>query len=115
MATTSRSFDYNKFQQLLIAEKFSRDQCVPMNMRLKLLESFMDLNPTGKTDIFACKPGTLTIVDLTDPFVDAGTACVLFEICLALFLEDPFSAAGRIVGLDEAHKVWRGRERFESS
>ncbi len=33
------------------------------------------------------KPGTLTIVDLSCPFVDESSACALFSICLDLFLE----------------------------
>lgn len=50
------------------------------------------------------KPGTLTIVDLSCPFVDENAACALFSICLELFLEDR-SSSGRILALDEAHKV----------
>ena len=50
------------------------------------------------------KPGTLTIVDLSCPFVDESSACALFSICLDLFLESRNSAS-RIVALDEAHKV----------
>lgn len=33
------------------------------------------------------------------------TACSLFNICLGLFLEQDASV-GRVVALDEAHKVW---------
>lgn len=50
------------------------------------------------------KPGTLTIVDLSCPFVDESSACALFSICLDLFLESR-NTASRIVALDEAHKV----------
>lgn len=50
------------------------------------------------------KPGSLTIVDLSCPFVDEGSACALFSICLDLFLESR-NTASRIVALDEAHKV----------
>ena len=53
---------------------------------------------------WSLEPGTLTIVDLSCPFVDEGTACALFDICLALFLEKR-GDVGRIVALDEAHKV----------
>jgi len=58
----------------------------------------------AKSNIWSFEPGTLTIVDLSCPFVDEGAACAMFGICLALFLEDR-QAAGRIVALDEAHKV----------
>lgn len=54
--------------------------------------------------IWSFKPGSLTIVDLSCPFVDESAACAMFNICLALFLEDR-THAGRIVALDEAHKV----------
>ena len=50
------------------------------------------------------EPGTLTIVDLSCPFVDESSACALFSICLDLFLESR-NTASRIVALDEAHKV----------
>lgn len=58
----------------------------------------------AKANIWSFEPGTLTIVDLSCPFVDEGAACAMFNICLALFLEER-AAAGRIVALDEAHKV----------
>jgi len=56
------------------------------------------------TEIWSFEPGSLTIIDLSCPFVDESAACAMFNICLALFLEDR-TQAGRIVALDEAHKV----------
>jgi len=50
------------------------------------------------------KPGTLTIVDLSCPFVNESSGCALFSICLDLFLESR-NTASCIVALDEAHKV----------
>jgi hypothetical protein len=50
------------------------------------------------------KPGTLTIVDLSCPCVTSEGACALFNMCLSLFLEQKTNV-GRIVALDEAHKV----------
>ena len=58
----------------------------------------------AEADVWSFKPGTLTIVDLSCPFVDESAACAMFNICLALFL-DKRAQAGRIVALDEAHKV----------
>lgn len=58
----------------------------------------------AKAGIWSFQPGSLTIVDLSCPFVDESAACSMFNICLALFLEDR-EKAGRIVALDEAHKV----------
>lgn len=62
-------------------------------------------------DCITVENGTLTIVDLSDPFVDAGTACVLFDICLGVIIKTHKEAVtanrispGLIITLDEAHK-----------
>ncbi len=118
--------NYTAFKKRLSLEGFSKDQCGPLKLRLDLLESFMEplaapgapasmtigkggkkANKKGQaatSDIWAFAPGTLTIVDLSCPFVDRDAACVLFDICLSIFLEQR-NSAGRIVALDEAHKV----------
>lgn len=64
-----------------------------------------------KGDCITMEKGTLTIVDLSDPFVDASTACVLFDICLGIILKRHKEAVtaneispGLIITLDEAHK-----------
>ncbi|KAL8996254.1 MAG: hypothetical protein Q9169_004185 [Polycauliona sp. 2 TL-2023] len=61
----------------------------------------------GGPDIWSFKPGTLTIVDLSDPLSDEYSACTLFDICLGLFLEHQ-SGGSTIIGLDEAHKYMSG-------
>lgn len=58
----------------------------------------------AKEGIWSFQPGSLTIVDLNCPFVDESAACAMFNICLALFLEDR-EQCERVVALDEAHKV----------
>ncbi|KAF6236955.1 hypothetical protein HO173_004834 [Letharia columbiana] len=63
----------------------------------------------AKAGIWSFQPGSLTIVDLSCPFVDESAACAMFNICLALFLEDR-QEAGRIVALDEAHKFMTGTD-----
>lgn len=65
-----------------------------------------------KPDIWSFEPGSLTIVDLSCPFVDDSSACALFNISLALFLENR-GDIGRIVALDEAHKVTQMRFGIE--
>lgn len=64
-----------------------------------------------KGDCIIVEKGTLTIVDLSDPFVDASTACILFDICLGIILKRHKEAVtankispGLIITLDEAHK-----------
>ena len=103
--------DYSAFKRKLDSQGFSRDQNGPLKLRLDLLESFMDQPTKARTiskgaaqDAWSFQKGSLTIVDLSCPFVDDSAACALFTICLALFLEDR-GDVGRVVVLDEAHKV----------
>lgn len=105
--SSTSSIDYRQFKDRIASAGFSGEQKGPMKFRLQLLEGFMDLKKKKKrvnTDLFKPEPGTLTIIDLTDPFVDQAMACVLFDICLALFLEDKTNN-GHVIALDEAHKV----------
>lgn len=77
-------------------------------------------------DCITVEKGTLTIVDLSGDFVDAGTACTLFDICLSIILKRHQAAViakkispGLIITLDEAHKYLDtavpAAERFTSS
>ena len=70
------------------------------------------LNKYAKRNIWDFKAGELTIVDLSCPFIEEGAACALFNICLSLFLEGRQNV-GRLVALDEAHKV--SYQRLRSS
>jgi hypothetical protein len=100
-------FDYDEFKERLSATGFSSGQDGPMKLRLGLLESFMkrsSLNkilPNLENDFLVGKQGSLTIVDLTDPVIDADAACVLFDMCLSVSIQQ--TACGKIVALDEAH------------
>ncbi|OHE91724.1 hypothetical protein CORC01_12951 [Colletotrichum orchidophilum] len=98
-------FDYAKFKQALAREKFSQGQQGPLQQRLETLESFMIKGKAlADEEIYwAPKAGQLTIIDLSCPCIPAGMACLLFNICLSLFLEQK-SDVGRVVALDEAHK-----------
>lgn len=58
----------------------------------------------AKSNIWDFLPGSVTIVDLSCPFVDESFACTLFNMCLSIFLDNR-QGVGRIVALDEAHKV----------
>ena len=115
----NKGLDYGVFKELLKLEKFNEAQRAMLKMRLQLLESFMFPRPgidwSNKDDaeerakianenIWDFKSGSLTIVDLSCPFVDESAACAMFNICLAIFLEDR-QGVSRIVALDEAHKV----------
>ncbi|KAK3650472.1 hypothetical protein LTR56_006177 [Elasticomyces elasticus] len=105
-----RGFNYGEFLQLLDQAGLSPEQQRPMRLRLDLLHSFMRW-PPSKTDLkrklarklLDLQPGTLTIVDLSDPFVDTATVCTLFDICLSVAKEKR-PECGMVVALDEAHK-----------
>jgi hypothetical protein len=95
------SLDYIKFKQVLKLEYFNPEQTNMLEMRLNLLESFLDLTDKAPQPDFL--PGEITIMDLSDAFVSPNTACILFKLGLEHFLQ--CSAPGKLVVLDEAHKV----------
>jgi hypothetical protein len=120
MAITGLPFNYSTFKIHLENEGLTPGQKVMMEMRLCLLESFMDpscTRPTKssakKTDLFSTVPGTLTIVDLSDPFLDSSTTCTLFDILLSLFLSSR-PEAGMLICLDEAHKFMKNTPAAET-
>ncbi|RYP15833.1 hypothetical protein DL767_010277 [Monosporascus sp. MG133] len=111
MAMEGSPFTYTKFRKRLADTPWVRGQETPLNLRLQLLDSFITPSPMTKStrpasspgNIWAFEPGSLTIVDLSDPFISSDEACTLFSICLSIFLEKRHRC-GRIVALDEAHK-----------
>ena len=48
--------------------------------------------------------GMITIIDLSDPFVDPPLAGAIFEICIRLFQRASVDT-GKVLVVDEAHKV----------
>jgi hypothetical protein len=110
----SPGLDYNAFKTRLESESLVSGQSAPLKMRLQLLESFLDLGQAAVTtshDSWKFEPGTLTIVDLSCPFVSENDACALFNICLSIFLTKRHECS-RLVALDEAHKVRRQLRPF---
>jgi hypothetical protein len=96
------SFKYPEFRRRLGDAGLDKKQEEFLNQRLDLLESFLDLDGSTASNNFPA--GEITIIDLSCPFVDASTACVLFKIGMGLYLEsDPNT--GKVIVLDEAHKV----------
>lgn len=80
-------------------------QKMALDQRLSLLMGFMlreenRAHPVPKR----FKPGELTIIDLSDPFVDPASACGIFEIVLRIFQREQIDT-GKVVVVDEAHKV----------
>lgn len=103
MASRSpKGFDFFEFKNRLGLSKFLKGQMGPLAQRIQLLESFLVLDNLAEACDFDV--GGITIIDLSCPFVDANMACILFNISMGLYLELD-STAGKIVAVDEAHKV----------
>jgi len=100
------NFTFDKFKSSLDKAKktFNPDQISGLEQRMLLLESFLEKGSkrTGVETRFA--EGQLTIVDLTDAFIDAGNANALFEIVTRLFQRTVLDT-GKVLVVDEAHKV----------
>ena len=104
------ALDYLDFTARLDKNGFYRMDTGVVGLRLQLIETFLagrdqsaDANDVLDA-MFTPAPGTLTIVDLTCPFINEGDACALFALCLSLFMEKR-GECGRIVALDQADRV----------
>lgn len=102
-------FDYRDFRNRLACLALTDGQNGPLSLRLQLLQSFLleeeqtSASRAAFADTWTFRPGTLTIIDLSDQFVNETDACALFSICLKLFMAD-WQSNPRIIALDEAHK-----------
>ncbi|KAJ5197591.1 hypothetical protein N7449_008070 [Penicillium cf. viridicatum] len=94
-------FDYSEFRVRLKALNLDRSQTPFLYQRLDLLDSYLDLAGKGTDDYFI--EGGVTILDLSCPFVDQSTACILFRIAIDLFLH-AHPSRGKMIVADEAHK-----------
>jgi hypothetical protein len=101
MSTAGGPFDYKAFKLYLKKQEFNPTQTNMLRMRLNLLESFPDMDDSCPEPQF--RPGEITIMDMSCPFVDANTACILFRIGLQRHLQS--KGTGKMIVLDEAHKV----------
>ncbi|PQE22832.1 P-loop containing nucleoside triphosphate hydrolase protein [Rutstroemia sp. NJR-2017a BBW] len=97
---TERQFSYFEFKRRLKLCPFNPTQENMLELRLGLLESFLDLEDIYPPATF--EPGEITIMDLSCPFVDTNTACILFNLGLKQYIQS--SSAGKMIVLDEAHK-----------
>lgn len=102
------NFTYKAFTQVLDIKKktFNPAQLSGLEQRLSLLVSFMAKNPHTKSARQSSRfaAGRLTIIDLSDPFIDPASACGLFEIVTRLFVRAEVGT-GKALVVDEAHKV----------
>ncbi|KAF2871091.1 hypothetical protein BDV95DRAFT_494743 [Massariosphaeria phaeospora] len=100
MAEEGRGFNYMQFKKRLEQCNFNPAQKQMLDMRLGQLDSFLDLGNTFQEPQY--RPGEITIMDMSCPFVDANTACIMFKLGLQRYLQS--RASGKMVVLDEAHK-----------
>jgi hypothetical protein len=85
-------------------QKFNGAQLTGLEQRLSLLNSFLEPPQNKKKKANRFSAGQLTIIDLSDPFLDAASACGLFEIIVRLFIRAEVDT-GKVLVVDEAHKV----------
>jgi hypothetical protein len=95
-------FNYLSFKHCLNGLKLDRMQLPFLQQRLDLLDSYLDLQDEHDGDYFV--DGGVTILDLSCPFMDQSTTCILFRIAIDLFLH-AHPSRGKLVVADEAHKV----------
>ena len=97
-------FTYSAFlKKVELAKKdLTTVQIGYLDQRMLLLKAFVDTTTDQSKSRF--KAGQLTIIDLSDPFVDAGSACALFDIASRFFVRAQVDT-GKVLVVDEAHKV----------
>ena len=101
------NYDFKTFEKQLDKqrEKFNPAQQTGLEQRMSLLTSFLEPPSMAKSSSTQNRfaPGQLTIVDLSDPFLDEGAACGLFDIIIRLFIRAEVNT-GKVLVVDEAHK-----------
>jgi hypothetical protein len=99
------NYTYQAFMSALEDSKkdFNPAQLSGLKQRMSLLTSFLGKSPKRR-HVSRFAAGQLTIVDLTDPFIDPSCACGLFEIVTRLFVRSEVET-GKVLVVDEAHKV----------
>ena len=77
-------------------------QLTGLKQRMELLQTCLNKSKQPPPSRFAA--GQLTIIDLSDIFIDPHSACGLFEIVTRLFVRAKLNT-GKVLVVDEAHKV----------
>ncbi|KAH9938514.1 uncharacterized protein B0H18DRAFT_1091200 [Fomitopsis serialis] len=101
------NYTYQAFKEELEKRKskFNPAQRAGLEQRMALLEAFLDKRSLGEQRAAPARfaAGQLTIIDLSDPFVDPASACGFFEIITRLFVRAKVDT-GKVLVVDEAHK-----------
>ncbi|PFH52524.1 hypothetical protein AMATHDRAFT_1931 [Amanita thiersii Skay4041] len=96
------NFTISNFRKELKERKgsFNPAQLAGLEQRMTLLNAFLATSTTSSPRFSS---GQLTIIDLSDPFIDPASACSLFEIIVRLFIRVDVKT-GKVLLVDEAHK-----------
>ncbi|KAJ8523436.1 hypothetical protein ONZ45_g29 [Pleurotus djamor] len=98
------TFSLRSLDDELKARNFNPAQAAGLDQRLALLRSFMVKGSSRASDVASrFSAGQLTIIDLSDPFIDPDSASSLFEIIVRLFVRSEVDS-GKVLVVDEAHK-----------
>ncbi|THX83524.1 hypothetical protein D6D04_02947 [Aureobasidium pullulans] len=104
ISDSGRGFKHGGCSQHLDAASLTGDQQRPMRLRLDLLQSFSRaFKKKAPERLLSLQSGNLTIFDLSNPFLDDATVCMLFETCLSIAKERR-PRRGLVIELDKAHK-----------
>lgn len=113
VAMDDKQITYARFREKLSEHDCARGQSQAVSMHLRLLESFIEPNPlwthstrpaASPNTIWDFQPGSLTIVDLSDPLLSSEDACALFSVALSIFMQKR-TRYGGVIAMDEAHNV----------
>ena len=102
----------SRFREKLAQMNLTGQQLGPLGLRLQLIESLLlragmhDTNLATFQQAWSFTAGSVTIIDLSDPFVSANDACALFSCCVKIFMNG-WKTNPRLIALDEAHKASR--------
>jgi hypothetical protein len=94
-----------------------KGQSAPLQQRLALLQSIVREAPINArvaheaSDLAdVCRPGSLVIVDLTDPLLSSSEANGIFQVLVEQFRTLRVGGCGKVLALDEAHKFMAGEK-----
>jgi len=101
------SYTYSIFKGRLDEKRrdFNPAQEAGLKQRMALLESFLfKIRKDGKNAAAErFREGQITIVDLSDPFIDPSSALGIFDVVTRLFVRAKVDT-GKVLLVDEAHK-----------
>jgi hypothetical protein len=98
-----KDFDFAHFKQVLNNTSFFLNQKRSLKMRLNLLKIFLFVNDAEEFMKFESEE--MIVIDMSCSFSNESIVCVLFDVCLELYLENTKSHAENVIALDEAHKI----------